>query len=929
MCLNHSNSTHLSDIKLLFLNCCKKEKLHKLFKRTLTNKLEVGRSIHYFFSTKTHIGEKINMQIGKNKTAAIMIATLLIISMGASLILLPNASAHTPAWQIPTYVYINVSPNPIGVGQTVNVNFWVNAPPPTASAQYGDRWSNLSVIVTHPDGTTEKLGPFASDDTGGAHTSYTPTVVGNYTFQSFFGAEVVKGLNQPAGSPPISTNAAVNDTFLASTSTKFTLTVQQTAIAYASVAPLPTNYWTRPIYGENNNWYSIAGNWLGLAASTFAGTGMYNASANYNPYTTAPNSAHLLWTKPVAFGGIIGGEFGGSETGNYYSTSQYEPKFAPIIMQGILYYSLYPGASTYPQGWQAVDLHTGQVLWTKNINTEVLKCGQILQMITPNQYGALAYLWTIPVAAAGYQAAGQYMSMYDAMTGNYILTISGTPSMTLTTDDNGNLIGYYVNSSTTNAFPRTLNVWNSTRCINLVGANYGGGSAVADQWMWRPPYNTTIPFSLGIQMTTPIVSTLSGAPIALGLSALNSGVALMTQSSSAGSSYFQNGWIIEAGYSASTGALLWGPINRTEVQDSRVLFGSTTAGSGVWVEFDAAALTATGYSLYTGTLLWGPEALPNVNAFSSLGEQYCVANGVIYLWTYGGDVYAINLADGKFIWQYHTPSGGYESPYGVEPLWTFTVGTVADGKLFVPEGHMYSPPLFHNAQQLALNITNGQVVWSIDAFDVTSAPAISDGIMTTLNAYDNQLYTWGKGPTDMTVTAPDTVTTTGAPVVIRGTITDISAGAQQQAVAKNFPNGLPVVSDSSMTAWMEYVYMQQTRPSNATGVPISIDVVDSNGNLRNVGTTTSDTSGMFTFTWKPDITGDYTVMATFAGSESYYPTFAETSFTATSPAATPTATTAPLNLATTSDVMIYNVVGVIAIIIAIAIVGLLLFRKRA
>jgi hypothetical protein len=201
--------------------------------------------------------------------------------------------------------------------------------------------------------------------------------------------------------------------------------------------------------------------------------------------------------------------------------------------------------------------------------------------------------------------------------------------------------------------------------------------------------------------------------------------------------------------------------------------------------------------------------------------------------------------------------------------------------------------------------------------------------MTTLNAYDNQLYTWGKGPTDMTVTAPDTVTTTGAPVVIRGTITDISAGAQQQAVAKNFPNGLPVVSDSSMTAWMEYVYMQQTRPSNATGVPISIDVVDSNGNLRNVGTTTSDTSGMFTFTWKPDITGDYTVMATFAGSESYYPTFAETSFTATSPAATPTATTAPLNLATTSDVMIYNVVGVIAIIIAIAIVGLLLFRKRA
>ena len=42
-----------------------------------------------------------------------------------------------------------------------------------------------------------------------------------------------------------------------------------------------------------------------------------------------------MWTKVEAFGGTIGGEYGGEETGNYYSTSQYEPKFAPIIMNGI------------------------------------------------------------------------------------------------------------------------------------------------------------------------------------------------------------------------------------------------------------------------------------------------------------------------------------------------------------------------------------------------------------------------------------------------------------------------------------------------------------------------------------------------------------------------------------------------------------------
>ena len=200
---------------------------------------------------------------------------------------------------------------------------------------------------------------------------------------------------------------------------------------------------------------------------------------------------------------------------------------------------------------------------------------------------------------------------------------------------------------------------------------------------------------------------------------------------------------------------------------------------------------------------------------------------------------------GALKWQYHTPSGGYESPYGVEPLWTFSVGTVADGKLFVPEGHMYSPPLFHNAQQLALNITDGTEVWSIDAFDVTSAPAISDGIMTTLNAYDNQIYAWGKGPSAMTVE----VQPFDSAIVIRGTLVDNSAGTKQQAPAANFPNGLPCVSDASQKGWMEYVYMQQPCPTDVIGVPVDISVLDSNGNYRSIGSTTSDGSGMFTFTW--------------------------------------------------------------------------------
>jgi hypothetical protein len=240
------------------------------------------------------------------------------------------------------------------------------------------------------------------------------------------------------------------------------------------------------------------------------------------------------------------------------------------------------------------------------------------------------------------------------------------------------------------------------------------------------------------------------------------------------------------------------------------------------------------------------------------------------MWTFGGDVYAYNMLTGGLKWEYHTPSSGYESPYGSNPLWTYTVGTVADGKFFIPEGHAYSPPLFRKAQQLALNTTDGSVVWSIDAFDTTCAPAISDGIMVTLNSYDNQIYAYGKGASKVTVTAPDTSQPLGKAVLVQGTVTDISTGTQQEAVATNFPNGLPCISDESMTDWMEYVYMQQPCPENAEGVEVVITTYDPNGNTYELGRTTTDTNGNFGCVVDPPVAGTYKIIATFEGSESYY-----------------------------------------------------------
>jgi uncharacterized protein GlcG (DUF336 family) len=199
--------------------------------------------------------------------------------------------------------------------------------------------------------------------------------------------------------------------------------------------------------------------------------------------------------------------------------------------------------------------------------------------------------------------------------------------------------------------------------------------------------------------------------------------------------------------------------------------------------------------------------------------------------------------------------------------------------------------------------------------------------MTTVNAYDNQIYAFGKGPTRTTVSAPQVGITTTTPVTITGTVTDISAGTSQDAVAKNFPNGLPAVSDESQSQFMESVYEQQPMPTNVTGVPVTLSVLDSNGNYRTIGTTRSDGSGTYAFTWTPDIPGSFTVVATFAGSNSYYASNAEAHFYASEPAATPS----PQPAQTQSMADLYLVPGFVGVIIAIVVVGatiILLQRKR-
>jgi hypothetical protein len=235
--------------------------------------------------------------------------------------------------------------------------------------------------------------------------------------------------------------------------------------------------------------------------------------------------------------------------------------------------------------------------------------------------------------------------------------------------------------------------------------------------------------------------------------------------------------------------------------------------------------------------------------------------------------------------------------------------------------------MFSGAQLLAINCTDGTLAWSHLAFDVTCGTAVSDGVAIAFSSYDNSIYAYGMGPTRTTINAPNIGVTTATPITLTGTITDISAGASQEAVAANYPNGLPCVSDASMSDFMEAVYQQQTMPYNITGVQVTLSVLDGNGNYRVIGTTTSNTLGDYSFTWTPDISGSYTVYATFAGTNSYYGSSASTGLYASEPAATstPQLTQAP----SAADLyFLPAIVGLfVAIIVCIAMITLVLKKN--
>jgi hypothetical protein len=391
--------------------------------------------------------------------------------------------------------------------------------------------------------------------------------------------------------------------------------------------------------------------------------------------------------------------------------------------------------------------------------------------------------------------------------------------------------------------------------------------------------------------------------------------------------------------SSSLGSIIWHETLNPPAGNLTVLAAGIDPVNRVFTENYRETSQYVGYSLDTGAKLWGPTSAEAYLDYYGSPASGSLANGFgygnMYVSAYAGIVYCYDTKTGNLLWTYgnggsgNSTDSGLETPFAHYPTFVNAVGS---GVVYlVTSEHTPETPLFKGGLQRAINATTGAEIWTISGYTgefLVFSYAMADGYNTWFNGYDNQIYVVGKGPSQTTVEAPLTNVNTGSNVVIQGTVTDIAAGTKQTQVAGNFPNGVPVSSDDSMREWMGYVYQQQPEPTNFTGVPVQLAVLDSNGNHYAIGSATTDASGSYSLTWAPTISGSYTIYATFAGTNGYYSSYSETHLTATTTAtAEPTAT--PISLASTqSYVLSLGIATIIVIIIIGAVLAMLLLRKR-
>jgi hypothetical protein len=278
----------------------------------------------------------------------------------------PLKPGETPDVTYESIAYLSFRPDPVGVGQPLLVNFWLQ--PPIHVARYFK--DAFLVTLTTPDGTELERGPFSSyygDSTG--WFEFTPNEVGTWQIQlDFLGAFFPPGnyTSQSAFRFGQVLDAPLGIYHTPDSDGPYTFEVQEELVGSWPPSPLP-EYWERPIQGEHREWWAIAGGFPPQGARGWPGYGFPEDTNtycqeyyNFVPYTEAPRSAHILWKKQRQFGGIFGGPLGAIG----YSGRPGEPD---LIYFGRAYDSLsrINEDGEIENVWTCYDLRTGETIFER------------------------------------------------------------------------------------------------------------------------------------------------------------------------------------------------------------------------------------------------------------------------------------------------------------------------------------------------------------------------------------------------------------------------------------------------------------------------------------------------------------------------------------------------------------------------------------
>lgn len=807
------------------------------------------------------------------------IALILMLAFSAVLLALPAASAHTPPWTIKTHVYLSAIPNPVGVNQDVFMVMWSSILMPGATINNDVRMENYRINVTKPNGDTETIVMPNTDPTSTSYAKYTPDQVGTYSFVAWH-PDLVYRWNDTGAM-----RTWTNDTFLGATSKTVFLTVQEDPLPAAiSSYPLPTEYWTRPIEGQNTAWYEISSNWLGHGSPQIHGN-----SWSVQPDGIAPNSPHIMWTKPIQDGGVVGGTNVGVDGNTFYQGGSYNHRYRnPIIMYGRIYYEEPFGISGNRGDVVCVDLRTGEEIWRRD-DLPTLEFGYYYDADTPNQHGV--FYEGILFDSSGFGT--ENWRAFDPRTGDPLFNVTNVPSVPTVSQTTGGAwalgpkgeqLRYVIQNAgnSTNPDWRLLQ-WNSSKLWNLEAFTPNIPASVdastPNRFDWNVPIN-----SWRSDMPSAVVVASFPDDVMLGY---NGTLPYWTSQST---EYTM--WAISL-KPESRGDLVW--METYTVPEGIAIQTRPADGDArVFTIYHKETLSFYGYSLDNGTELWGPVEIQEPFSFfggapashNNRVGPVIAAYGNLYVSGYGGVLYCIDLKTGTVEWTYGNGGEGNSTlaPLGI-PWGNFPVhiGAIADGKVYLfTNEHSPNTPQYKGALIRAIDAITGEEIWTLSGWGEGESfmggnGAVASGYYTYLNTYDMQIYTVGKGPSATSVMASPKISVQGSSVLIEGTVLDIAAGTKQDEQAARFPNGVPAVSDDSMRGWMEYVYMQKPMQTDIVGVDVVLSIRDPNGNFHDM-TVTTDASGAYTLMWQPPVPGTYTVFASFEGSESYWPSRAETAF---------------------------------------------------